>query len=692
MDFRTIFRRSFVRLVGLALLCSASLSFHAQTPPEKAATTQAAQEATPHFKLGDSAVELGGLWKFHVGDDMAWSQPDFNDSAWGTMDLTPPAGTGDATLGTSGIIPGWTSTGFPDHSGYAWYRLRVNVEGASRTLALKMPDNADDAYQVYINGVKVGEFGKFGEHHVTAYSAQPQEYRLPKAVRNGPITIAIRMWMDSATPFNSPDAGGMHGPPVLGFASVIATQTRLDWDEIDHEVGTGFLEVLILAMSLFMALALFWLDREEKAYVWLAMVCSVTLFGNITVLLVNFTTLVGQTSGQFLTDVILAPVRIGMWVLFWGYWFRLKRLEQLHKIVWPLVGALAVGVAMLRPPLYEHVVPVHDGKYLVPLLLVIKLILAVVLFVVAYYGFKRRKSEGALALIAIILAAISNYQHELRLIHVPTRTNILDYDVSLGTVSTILSLLIITVMLLQRFVFAQRLKEQWKMEIQQAREIQQVLIPATLPKIDGLSIESEYRPAREVGGDFFQILPGATAGSALIVVGDVTGKGLQAGMLVALIVGSIRTAAQHTTDPARILALVNDELCEREHASATCMILQFGPEGDIHVANAGQIPPYLNGGEVETEGAFPLGTIGGMDYGLTTFHLAVGDSLILMSDGIAEAQDPQGNLYGFERVNELLSKPITAAEIATAAQKFGQEDDILVLRIQREVHGEVGVA
>lgn len=634
--------------------------------------------------LGDSAVELGGLWKFHPGDEPGWRNSDLDDSSWPTLDLTPPEGSADASLGTSGFIPGWTSTGYPNHSGYAWYRLHVNVSGATRGLALKMPAFADDAYQVYVNGKLIGEFGAFGAHHVTAYSTQPQEYRLPKGVRDGPIVIAIRMWMDSATPLSSPDAGGMHGPPVLGYATVIATQTKLDWDEIDHEVGIGFLEALIIIMALTMALALFYLDREEKSYLWLAIVSSIILTGNIIVLLLNYTTWIGQTYGAILTDVVLTPLRFGIWILFWAYWFRLSRIGLVHRIVWPLVLALALGFAMLRPPLYGQFVPVHFAPVLVTTLLVIKLLLAAILFTVAFYGLKRERSEGWMVTIAMLLAAIANYQKELRLIHVKTATVLLDYVVSLGTVSTILSLLIITVLLLRRFIHSQRLKEQWKLEIHQAREVQQLLIPAKLPEVAGLSIESEYRPAREVGGDFFQIIPGAIPGDALIVVGDVTGKGMQAGMLVALIVGSIRSASHHYSDPGKILEQINNELCEREHASATCMILQVHADGTAHVANAGQIPPYLNNEELETIGALPLGTIPGMEYDLTTFQIKPGDALMLMSDGIAEAQKPDGELFGFDRVHDLLQQPVTAAEVATAAQDFGQEDDILVLRIVRE--------
>jgi serine phosphatase RsbU (regulator of sigma subunit) len=127
----------------------------------------------------------------------------------------------------------------------------------------------------------------------------------------------------------------------------------------------------------------------------------------------------------------------------------------------------------------------------------------------------------------------------------------------------------------------------------------------------------------------------------------------------------------------------NVQLCERQHSSATCQILYIDPNGNVTLANAGQLPPSLNGIEMEMEGALPLGTIPDAEHSVTYFTLNHGDSLILMSDGIVEAQDVHGNLFGFDRITELLRNRPSAEEIATAAQEFGQEDDILVLQVRR---------
>ena len=661
-----------VRLVLLLLLPLSAYAAPAVDKPKNDNTASA--DSLVHVRLGESTVELAGPWKFQVGDDPAWAQPDFDDSKWEDVDLTP---------GSRGIALGWTARGHAGHSGYAWYRLKVHVLGANRSLALKMPQDFDDAYQVFINGQRVGEFGKFTPHGVTAYSALPTAFRLPKGVRDGEVTIAIRMWMDSATPFNSPDAGGLHEPPELGYASVIASQVRLDWDDNAHYVGSGFLEMLVLVMALLMAFTLYWLDRNEKSYLWLALVCEASLLSVAPVLLINFTTWLGLTEYVIIHDVIAFPLRIGLWVLFWGYWFRLERMRALHCAVWTLVAILAIGTAMLRPPLYGEHVPVQAANFLHPFLIIVNLGLGVLLLLVAYRGFYKNKGEGGLAAAAVILAVIANYQHELRLIHVQTTFAVLGFTISLGSLSTILSVLIITVMLLGRFITAQRAKEQWKMEIAQARHIQQVLIPNELPQLNDLHVESQYRPAREVGGDFFQIVPNDKDGTSLIAFGDVTGKGLQAGMLVALIIGAIRSSAEHDNNPRRILEVLNDQLVERDSASATCMVLRFSQNGVVELANAGQLPPYLNGIEMQIEGALPLGIISGIDFPVTSFKLEPGDSLLMMSDGVAEAQNAEGELFGFGRIEQMLRDSTTTAEIATAAQKFGQTDDILVLRVQR---------
>jgi len=220
-------------------------------------------------------------------------------------------------------------------------------------------------------------------------------------------------------------------------------------------------------------------------------------------------------------------------------------------------------------------------------------------------------------------------------------------------------------------------------ELTHAQEVQQVILPESRLVLPGLVVESEYRPAREVGGDFFQMIPHRTNGSLLIVAGDVAGKGLKAGMLVALLVGAIRTAAQYVPDPAAVLSALNLLLVGRSDAQATCLALRISKDGAVTLANAGHIAPYLNGEPLPMEGALPLGMIESAESSLMHFPLNDGDRLMLMSDGVAEATNRDGQLFGFERVYQLLRTAKSATEVASAAQAFGQEDDISVISITR---------
>ena len=659
----------------LTVVCSLFLSSAAG----RAQPTSSKDAASPvPVTLGDSSAELSGKWKFHTGDNPAWAQTNYDDSSWGSIDLS--ASPDDP----NGLAAGWTEQGYPGYSGFAWYRLRVDVQGARSRLALKMPDSFDDAYQVFVNGRLLGEFGNFTSNGVTAYSALSRKFPLPKEIRGGPITIAVRMWMDSASPFNSPDAGGMHGAPVLGHADAITTQMFADWYAAFHSLGSGFLETIVLLLALGVSLTHFWMDRTDKAYLWLSLVSFVTFVGNTIVLCVSFVTWIPQTFATILADVIVTPLRIGLWVFFWAYWFRVGPARWLQRAIVTCMLLLAAGYLALRPPLYGQVVPVHAAAFLSPLLVTIKLALAGLLFWVTYKGIRKQRYEGWLALPAVLLAAAANYQHELRILHIKTSFILFGYAISLGTASTMLSLSLVTLLLSRRFLRSQRQQERWGWEVEQAREVQRVLIPQQLSQVPGLTIQGEYRPAREVGGDFFQIIPIASGG-ILIIVGDVTGKGLCAGMLVALIVGVIHTAAELQPDPLAVLHAINERLYERAGASATCLALRIDSDGLVSIANAGHLPPYLNGTEVPLEGALPLGIVAGMTYSVEHFQLNAGDNLMLMSDGVVEAQNEDGKLFGFDRVQEMLRHPITAADLATAAQTFGQEDDILVLSVQRNL-------
>jgi serine phosphatase RsbU (regulator of sigma subunit) len=227
----------------------------------------------------------------------------------------------------------------------------------------------------------------------------------------------------------------------------------------------------------------------------------------------------------------------------------------------------------------------------------------------------------------------------------------------------------------QRFVDA---------ELRAAQEIQEVLVPAAAEReAPGFAVSSVYRPASEVGGDFFQIIPLQGDGT-LIVAGDVSGKGLRAAMTVSLVIGTVRTLAETDPNPAAVLAGLNRRLLGRTQGGfVTCCAVLVDPSGCTIMANAGHCQPYLDDREIELPSGLPLGIVADVEYEERNAHVSHGQQLPLLSDGIVEARNRHGELYGFDRLSHLMQQRPTAEHIADTAMGFGQDDDITVLTITR---------
>ena len=231
---------------------------------------------------------------------------------------------------------------------------------------------------------------------------------------------------------------------------------------------------------------------------------------------------------------------------------------------------------------------------------------------------------------------------------------------------------------------AQLEKASLEAELSAAHEVQSVLVPEALPAIPGYTVQSVYHPASQVGGDFFQILT-LPSGGTLIAIGDVSGKGLRAAMIVSLIIGTLRTLSLTTEDPWVILTGLNRQLFGRIHGGfVTALLIRIDSQGGLELANAGHLPPYRNGAEIPMPGSLPLGLAEDALYKQFHLNLAAGDSLVLLTDGIAEAQNSANALFGFERVASTLQRGGSIQSLAEAARQHGQTDDITVLAITRK--------
>jgi hypothetical protein len=254
--------------------------------------------------------------------------------------------------------------------------------------------------------------------------------------------------------------------------------------------------------------------------------------------------------------------------------------------------------------------------------------------------------------------------------------------IHMSSVGDFAGILVILLIIYVRYMRIHRDRERATSELDAARSVQELLIPHERIQSPEFEVDSVYSPANEVGGDFFHV---HTAGhdGMLIVIGDVAGKGLKAAMSVSLLMGALRRT--HERSPAKILESLNSVLSGFE-SFTTCQAIWFGSNGEMVIANAGHLHPWLNSQEINLPGGLPLGVIPSVTYEEARFYLHPGDRILLLSDGVVEARKPSGELFGFDRVRHLSNQ--TAFYIADAAKTFGQEDDITVLTIRRQAQAQ----
>src|SRR5215211_3838272 len=244
-----------------------------------------------------------------------------------------------------------------------------------------------------------------------------------------------------------------------------------------------------------------------------------------------------------------------------------------------------------------------------------------------------------------------------------------------------------------------RERERIEQELRVARRIQQASLPKEVPQLGGWQIDTSYRPAREVGGDFYQFLE-QDDGRVCFVVGDATGKGVPAAFVMSAtcaLLGGVATASDNL--PGKVLARVNEVLLSRIPANmfVTCFYAILDPQsGSLSYANAGHDLPCLQrlSGEAEELRArgMPLGLMPGMDYEEKEIILQVGESALFYSDGLVEAHDSKGEMFGFPRLRELIAEhgeerslgEVLLEELYSfVGEGWEQEDDITLLTLRR---------
>jgi serine phosphatase RsbU (regulator of sigma subunit)/predicted ester cyclase len=242
-------------------------------------------------------------------------------------------------------------------------------------------------------------------------------------------------------------------------------------------------------------------------------------------------------------------------------------------------------------------------------------------------------------------------------------------------------------------------RERIEQDLRVARSIQQASLPKEVPTLEGWQIAPYYQPAREVGGDFYDFFE-LEDGRVGVAVGDATGKGMPAALAVSATSSMLRAVAQAfgSSSPGEVLSRVNETLVARipQNMFVTCFYAILDPQsGTLRYANAGHDLPYLyrNGKAEELKArGMPLGLMPQMGYEQKEIVLEEGEAALFYSDGLVEAHDPTGEMFGFPRLRALVAQHGEERTLGNllledlysfVGEGWEQEDDITLLTLRR---------
>jgi hypothetical protein len=629
--------------------------------------------------LGNNAAPLDGPWQFHLGDDLAWASPTFNDSAWEQL-----------SAGQT-----WGAQTHFNYTGFAWYRRHIDfapVPGADPHLALFVPP-IDDIYEIYWNGAPVGHVGKFPPHTVS-YSDPPAHTFGLGAIRSG--VLAIRVYKRPYGSFEPGNGGGFNAPPIAGSPAAIAGLITASDYRFLHSRAYRLALVLLYALVSVLSLLAWLRNRNLRLLFWMSIFA---IFPLAVFFFLGFKLPIPFSIAMSIFQPLDSIGDISTWFLLL-YLLQLDgnpRLAGWTRIlaIVSFVGASLDGLLTVPDWGGPHVAAFQLGDAVLTAAYTLTKIFPLVLVFLALKSTIRLNAARWLvalfAFLSYMLVCVRIVASQgLRFTH---WTFAQQLDNTLFTINnnpftlqTLFDtgLFLSIVYAVYRYTVEQGQRQSAiEQEFRSAQELQRVLIPETLPQFPGYAITSAYRPAQQVGGDFFQVIA-KPSGAALMILGDVSGKGLKAAMTVSLLIGAVRTLTGIYDDPADILAGLNDRLNGRLHNGfVTCLVLRLESDGLCTFANAGHLAPFLNATELILPPELPLGLVPSASYETTTVHLAVDDRLTLYTDGLLEARSPTGELYGFDRVQTLLATRPDASAATAAAVSFGQDDDITVLTLTR---------
>jgi sigma-B regulation protein RsbU (phosphoserine phosphatase) len=610
------------------------------------ALTLTVLEAQPIEVRGFAQIApLDGNWKFSPSDDPRFAAPDFDDSAWLSI-----------------RVPGEV---IPRPLGVSWIRFAVQLPDTGGPLTLLLPP-LSPSYRLFINGRPMG---RFGDPEIR--SEVPEIFAVPSGARNLTVALRIRRVVPALSPLLAA-RGAWIGTSQAIAGKQREAQLELRWWSVIH---LAMMSATAMAGLFFLMLPLW--RRDSWDYFW----CGLYLIALVLLrpASVSIWMLDGLTINQIgISLYALAALTLYSWERLFHHLLGTQLSTWIRRFYQGTL-LLHVTLVLLTPLVGPPILQING------LLAVLSSILPLVVYVDLSRRSPRREEtiwmHAAVALIvggsAIWAASVSGVGSRW----LGDAAEVQHFASIVRGAGTLLFAGVMAMVLNRRSARVQREQERLAQEMRAGAEMQELLLPAGNVNVPGFTIEAAYLPMSEVGGDFYWTRAEAD-GALLVVVGDVSGKGLKAAMLVAVALGaagSTKSASPAAVSPAAVLATINQALLGRTGGGfVTACCARFDRDGNVTIANAGHPSPCCDGREVEVEAGLPLGVIGDVTYEESAVP---GERFTFVSDGVVEAENAQRELFGFERTREISRRP--AQEIAETAKAWGQNDDITVVTVRR---------
>lgn len=589
---------------------------------------------------------LSGIWKHHAGDDPRWADPAFDDSAWQSVKMPEGA-----------VNPG---------DGFSWYRFRVrlpeNMPG--EPLALMLGGiGASQAYEVFVNGQRVGRLGEPDGGPWELLFPTPKAFEIPGYPRYAVIAIRLRTARFVVLYILDADRRISYVGTREAVGQLVETWHGQRLRQVMPQL---LISAALLLFGFFFLLLSLW-QHNGPEYFWFGLWLISATFLRILNAYPEALALRGAVAHSWalaLSNPSTATGWLGLMSSLFG--------RRITRVAWFAAVAVSVPYPSLAifgmlggslPYVYSRGVAIFSTA-----------MLSLVYYELGWRGTREKERIPAIhiSIMGYLMTNMAAFGGALI-----WNSEAFNASVVLArTVSLLLFTFAMAILMSQRNARLQSERQRLGRELESAAEVQSLLLTSVPNTGDSWQIKPVYLPASEVGGDFYRIFAAGNA-AILVVVGDVSGKGLRAAMTVSGLMCAME--AIETREPGLFLTKLNTAaIAHMQSGFATCCAVLLQPKGDTLIANAGHPSPYCDGREVETEPGLPLGILAGVEYPETTVR---GERFTFVSDGVVEAANGTGELFGFDRTLGISGQ--SAHEIAEAAKAWGQNDDITVVTVRR---------